>query len=435
MNVKKSYYQLAAEVNTDIYIHYNSFTSEFLLMNKEKHDIYENNSPSDIKVNFPSFYDKLLDAGFIVPKDFDETEIAIHNKRLMQFDSTMYQVMINTTLDCNLRCWYCYEDLIPGSKLNTDVIEAIKKNIEFEYDKAPYKVLKVSFFGGEPFLDFEGIKNILDYAQYFCLMNNIELIADFTTNSTLITDDYIDYLKDFRCHFQITLDGDRDTHNKVKKDHHNPNVDTYQKTLDVLRKINSTIEERWIAVRVNFNNKTLQEIDEIIADIEFLDRKCSYVILKKVWQVDKEKIDKLAIHNAIQKFFDKEFLLDYYIMPKGCVCFAERNRHVLFNYDGKVFRCSTISSFNDQNSLGNLDFRTGQVSWDPTKYSYWFKDITPDKCTQCKWFPACRGICNKQLLNHTGKDMCTFDAMNMDTKEYLMYAFKYHLLQEKLYSM
>lgn len=432
--MKKNYFQLAEEVNPGIFLHYNTFSNEFILLGKDKHDIYEKNTPSFLKENHTELYNKLLDGGFIIPEDCDETEIVKYTKRVMQFDSTMYQVMINTTLDCNLRCWYCYEDLISGSKLTTEVIEAIKKNIDFEYEKVPYKILKVSFFGGEPFMNFEGIKDILDYAKYFCIINNVRLIADFTTNATLITEEHINYLKDFRCHFQITLDGDRETHNKVKKDNLNPDVDTYQQTLNVLQSINSEIEERWVAVRVNFNNKTLEKIDEIIDDINFLDRKTSHVILKKVWQVDKEKVDKIAIHNSIQKFFDNKFLLDYYIMPKGCVCFAERNRHTLFNYDGKVFKCSTICSFNDHNSLGKLDLTTGQVSWDLSKYSNWFKDITQEECITCKWFPACMGVCNRQLLVRRDEKLCTFDAMNMDTKEYLMYSFKYHMLQHELYS-
>lgn len=74
----------------------------------------------------------------------------------MQFDASMYQVMVNTTLDCNLNCWYCYENRIAGSFLKSEVIEAIKKNIEQEYIKTSYRILKLSFFGGEPFCISEG---------------------------------------------------------------------------------------------------------------------------------------------------------------------------------------------------------------------------------------------------------------------------------------
>jgi len=430
--MKKNYYLFQEEISPHIFLHYNVFSNQFLLLNKDKHEVFNNHNCADIENIDPLFYKRLLKTYFIVSDDFDELGVVKHLKKQMQYGTGMYQIMINTTLDCNLNCWYCYENRVPKSNLNDDTINAIKKNIEFEYNSFRFNTLKVSFFGGEPFLYFEGIKKILDYAKEFCKKKEIELIADFTTNATLITEEHVDYFKDFCSHFQITIDGDRKVHNSVKKDVLNPSADTYQKTIDALRLIDSKIPNRLVAVRVNFDNRTLQKIDEIMSDIDFLDRKSTYIILKKVWQISTENINKNLLHSAIQKFFDKKFLLDYYLMPKGYVCFAERQQLALFNYDGKVFKCSTISSFNDQETLGKLNVETGQINWDLNKMAYWFKDLTQKECEACKWFPACLGPCNKQLLAYKGKFICTFDAMNMDAKEYLMYSFKYHLLKEEL---
>lgn len=209
-------------------------------------------------------------------------------------------------------------------------------------------------------------------------------------------------------------------------------MDTYQKVIDVLHLIDTEIDKRWVAVRINFDNKTLQSIDEIINDIAFLNRTKTYVILKKVWQLDTAKVDKTTLMIAIQKFFDNKFLLDYYVMPKGCVCFAERESQVLFNYNGMVFKCTTITDFNDENKLGNVNPDTGEVIWDNVKIKDWFADMQPDYCKSCHWFPACLGICNRQLIAHKGEKICTFDAMNLTQKEYLMYLFKYNKLQHEL---
>lgn len=209
-------------------------------------------------------------------------------------------------------------------------------------------------------------------------------------------------------------------------------IDTYQKTLDVLHLIDAHIPNHWLAVRINFDNRTLAKIDEIIANLAFLDRKKCFVILKKVWQIETQKVNTPLLHTAIQKFFDNNFLLDYYIMPKGCVCFAQRLRQALFNYDGKIFKCTTISSFGDENALGNLNMETGEIEWDTNKISQWMKDAQPEQCRLCKWYPACLGICNRQLIAHPNENMCTFDAMNLTQKEYLMYSFKFHLLKKQL---
>lgn len=430
--MKKIQYQINAKISPEVHLHYNTYSNQFILLNEKKHKIFTERTPIEIKNKDPKLYQTLIDTFYLIPENFDEIEVIKHLKHNMQYNSSLYQIMINTTLDCNLRCWYCYENLIPGSQLKNEVIEAIKKNIDFEYTRARFNTLKLSFFGGEPFLYFKGIKKVLEYAYNFCKNHNIILIADFTTNATLINQNHIDFLKKFRCHFQITLDGDRKTHNTIKKDLYNVSTDNYKKTLDVLQSISTHIKNYWVAIRINFDNHTLEKIDEIISDIDFMNRKYSYIILKKIWQIPKDKIDRSLLHVAIQKFIDKEFLVDYYLMPKGHICFAERNRHVLINYDGQIFKCSTISSFNEKDSLAKLNFNTGEIVWDLMKSAYWLKDITPQQCIECPWFPACLGPCNKQLLTNRDRFLCTFDSINMNTPEFLMYLFKLHLLKLKL---
>jgi uncharacterized protein len=53
-------------------------------------------------------------------------------------------------------------------------------------------------------------------------------------------------------------------------------MDTYAKTIKTLKEINEKIDKRWVAVRVNFDNRTLRDIEEIIDDIDFLDRRKTY---------------------------------------------------------------------------------------------------------------------------------------------------------------
>ncbi len=429
--MKKSKYQFYYEIAPKLFLHYNSISNCFLLLKEGNHNEYENESVEELKLRNIGLYRSLVKKYFIVKDAFQETDFVLSRKKKLIFDSKLYNVVINTTLDCNLDCWYCYENRIRGSKLTTEIIEAIKKNIVLRYSEKPFSVLKISFFGGEPFLYFKGIKDILDFSREFCDNRKIELIADFTTNATLITLQRVEYLKQFRCHFQITLDGVREYHNRVKVCQ-DKNFDAYSRTINALKLISSHIKNHWIAVRINFDNTTLQEINNIIKDIDFIDRKKAYVILKKVWQLNTKDVNKDLLLEAIQKLFDKKFLVDYYIMPKGCVCFAERESQILFNYDGKIFKCTTISSFDDENALGKLDTDSGEITWDNGKISNWYKDMQPDYCKQCRWFPACLGICNKQIMANNGAKICTFDACNLTEEEYLMYLFKYQLLQKEL---
>lgn len=283
-------------------------------------------------------------------------------------------------------------------------------------------------------MDFRGMKQLIEYGKKFCERKGIEYILDFTTNATLINDSIVDYLKDFTCYFQITLDGSEKTHNRIKHHARLEEYNSYRRTLKALELINSRIENRLIALRINFDNRALDEIDDIIRDISFLDRRKSYVIVKKVWQVNTEVVNKEKLLSVIQKLLDNDFLPDYYIMPKGGVCFAERENQAVFNFDGKVFKCTTICSFDSENSLGTLNSDSGIVEWKQDVMHDWFADMQQPDCLECKWYGACLGPCNRQLMAHKGQFICTFDAMNLTQKEYLMYLFKYNLLYNQLFN-
>lgn len=222
-------------------------------------------------------------------------------------------------------------------------------------------------------------------------------------------------------------------HNAIK----NSNIDDlncYNKTIETLKLIDKKIDKRLIAVRINFDKSSLHDIDQILKDISFLDRKKSYIIVKKVWQINTQQVDREIILDVIQKIFDLDFLVDYYVMPKGGVCFAERKNQALFNYDGKIFKCTTISNFDERNTLGCYSEKTGLIKWEKNKIKEWTRNMQQKECLVCKWYGACYGPCNKQLIKHKNKFICTFDSMNLTNKEYLIYLFKYNLLYRKLFS-
>ena len=124
--MKKIYYQVVENVLPQVYLLYNSFNNKFILLNNVRYEKYKKENILKLEQSDPVLYKSLVDNQYIVPDDFDEREIVLFRKKRMQFDASMYQVMVNTTLDCNLNCWYCYENRIAGSFLKSEVIEAIK---------------------------------------------------------------------------------------------------------------------------------------------------------------------------------------------------------------------------------------------------------------------------------------------------------------------
>lgn len=424
--MKKNKYQIYTEIKDRIFLYFNSFSLKYLLLDQAKHELYQSHSADELEKLHPALYKKMCENQFLVPDDFDEQSIVEYKKICAKMDTTMYHIVVNMTLDCNLKCWYCYETKLHNSQLRVDVLHAIKENIELRYKQVRFKTLKISFFGGEPFLNFRGIKEILDFSDSFCTKNDISLLADFTTNATVIKPDFIEYLKKFTCCFQITLDGNANKHNEVK---HLKGIDTFRLTINTIHRISQNIPNSYIWIRINYDGETLDRIDEILKDLDDLDRRRNFLILRRVWQTDAKVVSSLQLTKAIQHILDHNFFVDCYALSRNGVCFAERFNQVLFNFDGKVFKCSTLSSFDEKNSMGSFDLETGEVVWDLNKISFIPRIMTNNKCGNCPLFPSCLGPCNKNLIKSSNRT-CIIDEMNLSMNEYLMYNFKLSLLYE-----
>lgn len=287
----------------------------------------------------------------------------------------------------------------------------------------------MSFFGGEPFLDFHAIKEIVFAANMFCKPKGINLNIDFTTNGSLITQSELQMLSDFNCTFQITLDGNKEQHNKVKFSR-NKDFDAYTATLNNIKQIQKEIRNSYVFLRINFDKQTLNSFDGILHDINDLDRRRTTVILKRIWQVGENKVNKDQIIDTINKLFEKDFVIDYY--TQGKLCFAERMNETVINFDGKVFKCTTITKFNDDNSYGKLNCNTGRIEWNLKKLADCAKNLRPSKCKACRMYPSCYGPCNNHILS--GKENCYVEELDLSKEEYFLYLYKSELQKRKVFN-
>jgi uncharacterized protein len=111
-------------------------------------------------------------------KYHDESMMNVTNDLLKQYidNGSTFQVVLNITEDCNLRCKYCYLSepylYTRNRTKNKMSVEVGKKAIDFFFDllkpaaiRNPYKHIAVTFYGGEPFLEFNVLKELVTYAK------------------------------------------------------------------------------------------------------------------------------------------------------------------------------------------------------------------------------------------------------------------------------
>ncbi|MEO0403664.1 MAG: radical SAM protein, partial [Bacteroidota bacterium] len=136
---------------------YNAFTDKYLLLEHMLYDMIDasmkRNDPMEINEVHPQFYDALIENGMIVEPEVDEIEKV---RGLMESVNNVedgYRLIINPTMNCNFKCWYCYETHIKDSRMEVDMVEKVSRFIRnlFETNKK-IKYFNLSFFGGEPLL-------------------------------------------------------------------------------------------------------------------------------------------------------------------------------------------------------------------------------------------------------------------------------------------
>ena len=121
------------------------------------------------------------------------------------------EYIIHLTEKCNLNCTYCYQN----KRIRDIKFEDIKNLIDYEISKkSKYSI--IIFYGGEPLLQKNLIKNTIDYINSKRCKTNF--YYSITTNGTLLDDNFIKYMKDNNfINIAFSFDGMKDTQDLNRK--------------------------------------------------------------------------------------------------------------------------------------------------------------------------------------------------------------------------
>lgn len=137
-----------------------------------------------------------------------------------KLNTEITKLCLNVTNNCNLRCDYCpysgsYKNLRTHSyeKMNVNIA---KSSIDYFMDKSINRdELRISFYGGEPLLNFRLIKYCVNYVK-----NKSSKDCHFyiTTNGTLLKSNTLNFFIENNFHINVSIDGPSNIHNRYRKD-------------------------------------------------------------------------------------------------------------------------------------------------------------------------------------------------------------------------
>ncbi|WP_054741468.1 thioether cross-link-forming SCIFF peptide maturase [Cellulosilyticum ruminicola] len=147
------------------------------------------------------------------PDQYEEFVPAFLNR-----EPVVKALCLHVAHDCNLKCKYCFagEGEYHGHR-SLMSIEVGKKAIDFIIENSKHrKNIEIDFFGGEPLMNWEMVKETVDYARQREKETGKNFRFTMTTNGVLLNDEIIDYLNENMHNVVLSLDGRKEVNDNMR---------------------------------------------------------------------------------------------------------------------------------------------------------------------------------------------------------------------------
>ncbi|MDE7093697.1 MAG: thioether cross-link-forming SCIFF peptide maturase [Oscillospiraceae bacterium] len=321
--------------------------------------------------------------------------------------------------DCNLRCQYCFAstgDFGTGRKLMP--VEIGKKAIDFLLEKSENREqLELDFFGGEPLMNFDVVKQVVLYAREQEKKYNKHFRFTITTNGMLLNDDNINFINQEMSNVVLSIDGRKCVNDKMRP---TPNgKGSYDVILPKFKKLVAQRDKNLdYYVRGTFTKYNLDfsddvfslyqaGFDQISVEPVVADKKYDYAITEEDLPAIFAEYEKLAQRLLEQDRTGKHFNFFHFMIDlnagpcaikrlKGCGC---GNEYVAITPDGDIYPCHQFVGI-EEYKMGNLEDNTFDLDM---KEKFAQSHIyNKSKCRDCWAKFYCSGGCNANNYQYQG---------------------------------
>jgi uncharacterized protein len=164
----------------------------------------------------------LAEHGFVVEdRDADYRNLREYFHTVRESREQLRMTVL-TTLQCNFACDYCIQGdhgdyNKHATKMSLETAAHVADWAERRLEELGAESFVLTFFGGEPLLNLPVVYYLSERLWTFCQARGVRMLVNVITNGLLLTPDVVDRLVPFGLNgVKITLDGDRDTHNRMR---------------------------------------------------------------------------------------------------------------------------------------------------------------------------------------------------------------------------
>lgn len=161
-------------------------------------------------------YRQLTTGQFVVEPGIDEVG-RIRARFWQARRETPMVITVTTTQDCNLGCYYCYEERSSDRLGGHDIASLVALAAKL-LEESGKQALHVDWYGGEPLLNVAFLEPASAAIQAFCLDRGVRYTASVISNGTCWPDDSAAFVGRHKIRqVQITFDGLRDHHDRRRR--------------------------------------------------------------------------------------------------------------------------------------------------------------------------------------------------------------------------
>ncbi|MBE6632549.1 MAG: thioether cross-link-forming SCIFF peptide maturase, partial [Ruminococcaceae bacterium] len=174
-------------------------------------------SPKDIEECY-SDVESLRDSGkLFAPDNFESMAGKLKEKTA----GVVKALCLHIAHSCNLNCAYCFasqgkyhgERALMSFEVGRQALDFLIAN------SGSRRNLEVDFFGGEPLMNFDVVKQLVEYARSVEKEHEKNFRFTLTTNGLLIDDDVIDFANREMSNVVLSLDGRKEIHDRYRVDY------------------------------------------------------------------------------------------------------------------------------------------------------------------------------------------------------------------------